>query len=138
VQAPVAIAVDPARPGDRRAGRPARRGARHAADPAATIDRLRQVKARLMQVLTERQMAEALLAQITAYTQQNGDLRVDLARDVARQRAGIGTLYAELATQVGKADPARVKRLLDTAASLDPGNRGRYAKQLQELAPARG
>ena len=135
VQAPVAIAVDQLDQAIAALAGPPGAAPGTPADPAATIDRLRQVKARLMQVLTERQMAEALLAQITAYTQQNGDLRVDLARDVARQRAGIGTLYAELATQVGKADPARVKRLLDTAASLDPGNRGRYAKQLQELAP---
>lgn len=135
VQAPVAIAVDQLDQAIAALAGPPGAAPGTPVDPAATTERLRQVKARLMQVLTERQMAEALLAQITAFTQQNGDLRVDLARDVARQRAGIGGLYAELAEQIGKADPARVKRLLDTAASLDPGNRGRYAKQLQALAP---
>jgi len=135
VQAPVAIAVDQLDQAIAALAGPPGAAPGTPVDPAATAERLRQVKARLMAVLTERQMAEALLAQITAFTRQNGDLRVDLARDVARQRAGIGGLYAELAEQIGKADPARVKRLLDTAASLDPGNRGRYAKQLQALAP---
>lgn len=105
-------------------------------DPKATVERLRLVKSRLLQVLEERAVAESLLKQIGVLTRQNGDLKVDLARDVARQRAGIGTLYAELAAQVGKADVKRVKRLLDTAASLDPGNRARYQKLLQDVDPS--
>jgi proteasome lid subunit RPN8/RPN11 len=136
VQAPVAMAIDQLDQALAALGGPPGAPPGTPPDLTTTAAQLRDVKTRLMDVLVKRQMAESLLAQITAYTQQKGDLRADLARDVARQRAGIGQLYAELATQVGKSDPKRVKRLLDTAATIDAGNRARYAKQLHELDPS--
>jgi hypothetical protein len=85
-------------------------------------------------VANARGSAEAALAAIQRVTRQGAELRGDLVREVADQRAGIGVLYAELAADVAKAgDARRAKRLLATAhlARLDPGGRSRYEAQLR-------
>lgn len=111
-------------------------GATPPADPrtAATAARLRDAKAALVRVAEERAVAEAALAQLQMHSQSAADRRADVARDVARQRAGLGNLYAELAADVGKVDANRGRRLLETAAHLDPGNRAAYDRQLQSFA----
>ena len=102
------------------------------AQRAQTLAQLQAVRARLIEVANARGSAEAALAAIQRVTRQGAELRGDLVREVADQRAGIGVLYAELAADVAKAgDARRAKRLLATAARLDPGGRSRYEAQLR-------
>ncbi len=96
------------------------------------VARIREARARLDQVAHDRATSEVLLAQLERASRGNGPSRVELGRDVAEQRAGLGALYAELARDVVKAgDKARAKRLLTLAARLDPGNQSRYEEQLR-------
>jgi len=93
---------------------------------------LRAARADLNTVRSGRQSAAMTLHSLELATRRTGELRTDLVHDLAEQRAGIGLLYAELATDAVKAhDLARARRLLTTAAHVDPGNRARYEKQLQ-------
>jgi proteasome lid subunit RPN8/RPN11 len=96
------------------------------------LTRLAAARTSLIRLLEDRGSAEAVLAQLELAARRGAAARADLARDVAAQRAGLGRLYAELATDAVKAgDPARARGLLAAAAHLDPGNRPRYEKQLQ-------
>jgi proteasome lid subunit RPN8/RPN11 len=84
-----------------------------------------------------RMSAHAVLAQLEGLARRSSELRADLGHDVAEQRSGLGALYAELADDAVKAkDLARARRLLATAAHLDPGNRTRYEQQLQSFDKA--
>jgi hypothetical protein len=90
-----------------------------------------------VQVAQGRSSALAELSALERSVRRRGDQRLDLGRDVAEQRSGLGTLYAELAADAVKAgDPARARRLLATAAHLDPGNRARYEQQLRTFDKA--
>jgi hypothetical protein len=92
---------------------------------------LRGARNRLMRIAEDRASAEVLLTQLELRARDKTQLRQDLGHDVAEQRSGLGTLYAELAADVAKSgDKARAKRLLTIAAHLDPGNRVRYEQQL--------
>lgn len=92
---------------------------------------LRGARERLMRIADDRAAAEAVLEQLELRARDKTRLHEDLGHDVAEQRSGLGTLYAELAADVAKAgDKARAKRLLTIAAHLDPGNRVRYEQQL--------
>ncbi|MBK9030859.1 MAG: Mov34/MPN/PAD-1 family protein [Myxococcales bacterium] len=104
--------------------------------PAQAVAQLQAIRERLLQLGADRGSAEATLAAIQHVTRQGAELRVDLVREVAEQRAGVGSLYAELAADVAKAgDAQRARRLLATAAHLDPGNRARYEAQLRTFDP---
>ena len=95
---------------------------------------LRAARDDLSTVRNGRQSAAITLRSLELATQRSGELRTDLVHDVAEQRAGIGLLYAELAADAAKAkDLARARRLLATAAHVDPGNRARYEQQLQSF-----
>jgi len=60
-------------------------------------------------------------------------IRADLLKDVSDQRAALGLLYAELAADVAKTDKQRAKRLLSTAARVDPANTSVYQNQLKSF-----
>lgn len=93
---------------------------------------LRAARDDLFVVRSGRQSAAVTLRNLEQATRRTGELRADLVHDVADQRAGLGLLYSELAADVAKAgDRDRARRLLTTAAHVDPGNRARYEKQLQ-------
>jgi hypothetical protein len=101
-----------------------------AAGPPSLAE-LRVTRDRLLRLRDGRGSAEATLLAIERATQHGADQRTNLAREVAEQRAGVGGLYAELAAEAAKAgDHARARRLLATAAHLDPANRARYQAQL--------
>jgi proteasome lid subunit RPN8/RPN11 len=110
-----------------------------ASQPTAAGDRVREalslvVRARdsLARLREDRASAEAVLAQLERQARRTSAAPPDLSRDVADQRAALGGLYAELATDAVVArDTARARRLLAAAAHIDPGNRARYEKQLQ-------
>jgi proteasome lid subunit RPN8/RPN11 len=109
---------------------------RSAADVTAfrTLARIHAAREALVQLRATRGSAEATLAAIQRATRQGAETRTNLAREVAEQRAGIAALYAELAADAARSgDLARARRLLATAAHLDPSNRTRYATQLQSL-----
>lgn len=60
-----------------------------------------------------------------------------VAKDLARQRAMIGQLFAELAEQAARAkDLDRAGRLFQTAVDAHPEGRERYARRMQELGLA--
>jgi hypothetical protein len=95
---------------------------------------LRATRDTLLRIGQDRAIAHAQLARIEQLARLGNDVRPDLGRDVAEQRSGLGALYGELAADAAKAnDPVRARRLLTTAAHLDPRNRARYEKQLQSF-----
>ncbi|MEO7734100.1 MAG: Mov34/MPN/PAD-1 family protein [Kofleriaceae bacterium] len=95
---------------------------------------LKATRDSLLQLSQSRGTAQAELAQLERLARPGSELRADLGRDVAEQRAGIGALYAELATTALKlGDPARARRLLAAAAHFDPRNRARYETQLRSF-----
>ncbi len=109
-----------------------------AAPPAAAPasdrgrDQLGGARDSLVRVIESRGSAAAVLAQLERAARRGSSARAELAREVAEQRSGLGRLYAELAVDAAKAgDTGRARRLLSTAAVLDPSNRPRYEKQLQ-------
>jgi hypothetical protein len=118
-------------------------GSAAAAPPAASVGDprlirlaavLRDVRDELRKVGSGRGTAAAALTSLERLTRRDGELRADLGHDVAEQRSALGALYSELAADAIKAgDAARVRRLLATAAHVDPGNRTRYEKQLQSF-----
>lgn len=102
------------------------------AGASAALVQLQATRTVLDKVRQGRGSAQATLTAIERATRQGAENRTNLAHDVAEQRAGLGGLYAELATEAAKAgDRARARRLLATAAHLDPANRARYQAQLQ-------
>ncbi|NVB80587.1 MAG: hypothetical protein HOV81_19490, partial [Kofleriaceae bacterium] len=93
---------------------------------------LRGARDRLIRIAEDRAGAETVLAQLDLRARSKGRSTEELGRDVAEQRSGLGTLYAEIANDVAKAgDKVRARRLLSIAAHLDPGNRARYEQQLR-------
>jgi hypothetical protein len=95
---------------------------------------LRATRETLYRILQGRASAAGVLGQLERLTRRGAELRADLSHDVAEQRSGLGALYAELAGEAAKAkDLDRARRLLATAAHLDPGNRTRYENQLQSF-----
>jgi len=97
---------------------------------------LRTARTRLVQLEQARGTAQAELTALEAAARRGNEPSKEITRDLAEQRAGLGAVYAELATDAAKADPSRARRLLTVAALLDPGNRVRYEKQLQMFDPA--
>ncbi len=98
---------------------------------------LRGARDRLLVIAQGRGSALAVLVQLENLARRGSELRADLGHDVAEQRSGLGALYAELAAEAVKAkDLERARRLLATAAHLDPGNRSRYEQQLQSYDKA--
>lgn len=97
---------------------------------------LRTARTRLVQLEQARGTAQAELAALETAARHGNEPSKEVTRDLAEQRAGLGAIYAELAADAAKADPARARRLLAAAAHLDPGNRVRYEKQLQTFDPA--
>jgi hypothetical protein len=96
------------------------------------VTQLKTARENLVKLHNGRNSAETVLAKLEQAARRGNDLRADLAHDVAEQRSGLGRLYAETALDAVKAnDLPRARRLLATAAHLDPGNRARYEKQLQ-------
>jgi proteasome lid subunit RPN8/RPN11 len=103
---------------------------------SAAGERLKLARANLVQLADERASADALLGQLEILAKRGQMQRTDLGHDVAEQRTGLGSLYAEIAGDAAKArDLVRARRLLATAAHLDPANYARYEKQLQLLDP---
>ncbi|HEU4731462.1 MAG TPA: hypothetical protein VFT22_26390 [Kofleriaceae bacterium] len=95
---------------------------------------LRAARDQLLAIAQGRASAQRVLAGLAAIARQGSELRADLGHDVAEQRSGLGALYAEFAADAVKAgDRDRARRLLATAAHLDPGNRTRYERQLQSF-----
>jgi proteasome lid subunit RPN8/RPN11 len=104
-------------------------GADQAAKLKATITTLRD---QLLALANDRASAETTLAQLEMMSKSSSLIRADLAQEVGQQRAAVGLLYAELAADVAKSgDKARAKRLLATAARVDPGNTSQYQQQLK-------
>jgi hypothetical protein len=102
--------------------------------PSETAARLIAARDQLTQLLTTSAQAESTLANLEAAARRGGELRADLAHDVAEERAALGGLYAEFAADAAKAgDLGRARRLLAAAAHLDPGNRARYEAQLRSF-----
>lgn len=97
----------------------------------ASAAMLRGARDRLIRIAEDRAGAEVVLAQLDRRSRSRGRSTEELGRDVAEQRSGLGTLYAEIASDVAKTDKARAKRLLSIAAHIDPGNRARYEQQLR-------
>ena len=96
------------------------------------VTQLKTARESLVKLHNDRNSAETVLAKLEQAARRGNDLRADLAHDVAEQRSGLGRLYAETSLDAVKAnDLPRARRLLATAAHLDPGNRARYEKQLQ-------
>jgi hypothetical protein len=109
------------------------------ADPrwAAFAIQLKTARAGLLQLEQARGSAQAVLARLELAARRDNELPKQITRELAGQRSGLGAVYAELATEAAKAgDRARARRLLSTAAQLDPGNRVRYEKQLQSFDPS--
>jgi proteasome lid subunit RPN8/RPN11 len=103
----------------------------------ALSTQLREARAELWTLLQRRYSAHIVLDQLEHATRRGAELRADLNHDVAEQRSGLGNLYAELAGDAAKAKELdRAKRLLSTAARLDPGNWTRYQNQLQSYDKA--
>jgi proteasome lid subunit RPN8/RPN11 len=93
---------------------------------------LAAVRDNLARLADDRSAAESVLARLEAAARRRDEGGGSGARDAAELRSGLGRLYAELAVDAVKAgDLARARRLLAAAAHLDPGNRGRYVKQLK-------
>ncbi|HET7501239.1 MAG TPA: Mov34/MPN/PAD-1 family protein [Kofleriaceae bacterium] len=116
------------------AGAPAAPAASGDARLAELATQLRAARERLFAIAGGRASAQRVLSELEAIARHGSELRADLGRDVAEQRSGLGTLYSELAADAIKAgDPGRARRLLATAAHLDPGNRSRYEQQLQSF-----
>ena len=91
-----------------------------------------QLRESLLRLSEDRGSAHAALAQLEMLSQRNSLVRANLEHDVAEQRAALGVLYAELAADIAKTgDKNRAKRLLTTAAHVDPGNSSRYEAQLR-------
>jgi proteasome lid subunit RPN8/RPN11 len=102
----------------------------------AFAQQLRIARTQLTQFAQARVTAQAELAALDAATRRGNDVPKEIAHDLAEQRAGLGAMYAELATDAAKAgDRDRARRLLTAAGHLDPGNRNRYEKQLQAFDP---
>lgn len=109
------------------------------ADPrwVAFGSQLRMVRASLLKLQDERAAAQVALERVEFIARHGSELARELTRDRIEQHAALGGLYAELATEAAKAgDKDRARRLLATAAHLDPGNRARYEKQLQSFDPS--
>jgi proteasome lid subunit RPN8/RPN11 len=109
------------------------------ADPrwAALATQLKAARAGLLQLEQARGSAQAVLTRLEQAARRDHELPKQITRELAGQRSGLGAVYAELATEAVKAgDRARARRLLSTAAHLDPGNRVRYEKQLQSFDPS--
>jgi hypothetical protein len=106
------------------------------ASPSSFALQLRTARTRLVQLEQARGTAQAELAALEAAARRGNGPSAEVIRDLAEQRAGLGAIYAELATDTAKGDPGRARRLLAAAAHLDPGNRVRYEKQLQLFDPA--
>lgn len=99
-----------------------------AGSPPVNIDgpilRLRAARDSLIRLTQDRASAAVVL------TKLGRGVRGD-PRELADQRAGLGGIYGELATDVARAgDLDRARRLIDTAIRLDPANRARYEKLL--------
>ncbi|HSD90993.1 MAG TPA: Mov34/MPN/PAD-1 family protein [Kofleriaceae bacterium] len=118
---------------------PAAAGSGAAPPPVSPEERLKkaknviaQLRQNLMSLSQDRFSAQAALAQLEMLSKRNSMIRADLEHDVAQQRTALGQMYAELASDVLKTgDKNRAKRLLTTAAQVDPGNTSRYEAQLQ-------
>lgn len=95
------------------------------------------VRASLLKLQDERAAAQVALERVEFIARHGSELARELTRDRIEQHAALGGLYGELATEAAKAgDKDRARRLLATAAHLDPGNRARYEKQLQSFDPS--
>lgn len=100
---------------------------------AKAVETLKTLRDNLVRLSEDRATAYAGLQQLEMYSKRNSAVRADLEREVMVHRTGLGQLYAEIATDVSKTDKARAKRLLATAALLDPGNTSRYEQMLQQF-----
>jgi hypothetical protein len=104
---------------------------------ATFATQLKTAREALVQLRLSRDSLQRDLAQLAAAARRGNELPKEIARDLAEQHAVLGALYAELATDAAKAgDKNRARRLLATAAHLDPGNRARYESQLQSFDPS--
>lgn len=103
----------------------------------ALASQLRTARETLVQLQLSRDSLERDLAVLAAAARRGNELPKEIARDLIEQHAVLGGMYGELATDAAKAgDKDRARRLLATAAHLDPGNRTRYEKQLQSFDPS--
>jgi proteasome lid subunit RPN8/RPN11 len=102
-------------------------------DSAKAVETLKALRENLLRLSEDRASAHNTLAQLEMLSKRNSAVRADLERDVMMQRTGLGQLYAEIAADVSKTDKARAKRLLATAAVVDPGNTSRYEQMLQQF-----
>jgi proteasome lid subunit RPN8/RPN11 len=125
-------ALQPPAAGSGSAGSGGAAAAAPAVNAEQALAQLQAARAGLVRLLEDRGTAETVLAELERAARRGSTARADLSRDVAEQRAGLGSLYAELAADAAKAgDAGRARRLLAAAAHLDPGNRPRYERQLQ-------
>lgn len=107
-----------------------------AGDPklAEAAGKLREARDRVKRMADDHAQAEAVLRQIEAASRRRSS--GETARELAEQRSAIGQLYAELALDTAKGgDGKRARRLLGTAARVDPGNAKRYEQLLQQVDP---
>lgn len=115
-------------------------------DVQGGLARLRSARERAIRLRDDRGDASAALTQLQEASRRGTVNPADVAREMNDQRNALGALYGELAADaVHAGDLKRAKRLLATAASVDPGNRNRYLQQLGSFdpkgelpAPARG
>lgn len=102
------------------------------ADPRTlAIARLKEARAAFAELARTQVAAIVTLDQIATATRGGAEERARVLPDLSAHRAAIGQLYAELATDVAKTDPARAARLLAVAAKVDARNIARYQAQLQ-------
>lgn len=101
------------------------------ADAVKAVGTLKTLRDNLVRLADDRGGAYATLETLEAYSKRSAMVRTDLERDVQMQRTGLSQLYSELALDIAKTDKERAKRLLATAAFLDPGNASRFEQQLQ-------
>jgi proteasome lid subunit RPN8/RPN11 len=118
---------------------PAPRVAVGSVDPrwVTLASQLKTARETLVQLQLSRDLLSRDLAMLAAAARRGNELPKEIARDLIEQHAVLGGMYGELATDAARAgDKDRARRLLATAAHLDPGNRTRYEKQLQSFDPS--
>jgi hypothetical protein len=101
------------------------------ADAVKAVATLKTLRENLLRLSDDRSNATVLLSQLEALSRRSSMVRADLENDVKTQRTGLSQLYSELALDIAKTDKDRARRLLATAAFLDPGNAARFEQQLQ-------
>jgi proteasome lid subunit RPN8/RPN11 len=114
-------------------------------DAAAAAAKVKTARERLARALEMRTVAERSLAALEMAGKGRQVNVQGLVRELNNQQHYLGLAYAELAMDIAKADPKRAKRLLQTAALVDPqgfegyqARLGQFDKDAKLLRPQEG